>query len=234
MVNTLRCGKYIWSIFLWVLVIKGRAWQFGPVKSVVGEKGAVVGALLGFSIAMGPVLPVSGVDDQCTSKTSAISGATIDSCRRVGLVKGRLRGCGASENCLSTAATAAGKYTAPWLARSELTAEETWTTLEAAVQSTGLKILQDKPVEGSSSDRYMLAAEKGDSRERQPAGSSLFYEFVLRASDSLVLQRAFVDKTVFLYPLQQPVSDFGALKSRLDDIQTKGGLFRTQTELERM
>ena len=64
----------------------------------MGEKGAVVGALLGVSIGMGPVLPVSGVDDKCTSTTSTISGATIDSCRRVGLVKGRLRGCGASEN----------------------------------------------------------------------------------------------------------------------------------------
>jgi hypothetical protein len=28
-----------------------------------------------------------------------------------------------------------------------------------------------------------------------------------------------VDKTVFVYPLQQPVSDFGALMSKLDAIR---------------
>ena len=76
----------------------------------------------------------------------------------------------------------------------------------------------------------MLAAERGDGREKQPAGSSLFYELVLRADDRLILQRAFVDKTVFLYPLQQPVSDFGALKSRLDDVQRLAGFLKTETE----
>jgi hypothetical protein len=41
--------------------------------------------------------------------------------------------------------------------------------------------------------------------------------------DKLVLYRAVVDKTVFLYPLQQPVSDFGALRSKLDSILKSTG-----------
>lgn len=57
----------------------------------------------------------------------------------------------------------------------------------------------------------------------QPAGSSLFYEFLLRPDEKLVLYRAVVDKTVFVYPLQQPVSDFGVLKEKLTTILSKTG-----------
>lgn len=211
-------------VILLLFVVGTTPFSIKTIRNIK-KKAAAAGVMLGIAVGS----PIVGADDQCTSTTSPISGATIDSCRRVGIVKGRLRGCGSSENCFSTTATAAGKYTAPWLARSELSTEEIWKILKTAVQESGLKVLQDKDVDGSK-DRYMLAAEKGDNRDKQPAGSSLFYEFLLRADDKLVLQRAHVDKTVFLYPLQQPVSDFGALKSRLDEIQTKSGLFRTQTD----
>jgi hypothetical protein len=71
----------------------------------------------------------------------------------------------------------------------------------------------------------MLAAEKGSSKEGppQPAGSSLFYEFLLRPEEKLVLYRAVVDKTVFVYPLQQPVTDFGVLKASLKGVLSKTG-----------
>lgn len=202
-------------------------------RLVVKWLGQIVASALIVVGSLGVVPERAYSDEECTSSTNVISGATIDSCRRVGLVKGRLRSCGASENCFSTAATAAGKYIAPWtykgIAKNDLTAEEAWVVLKLAVQETGLKVLQDKEL-GLSGDRYLLAAEKGDSREKQPAGSSLFYELVLRADDRLILQRAFVDKTVFLYPLQQPVSDFGALKSRLDGIIEKAGFLKSETE----
>ena len=92
-----------------------------------------------------------------------------------------------------------------------------WFKLKAAVAASGLKIVQ-------STDQYILAAEKGASK--QPAGSSLFYEFLIRPEDKLVLQRALVDKTVFIYPLQQPVSDFGVLTSKLDQIKESLGWLR--------
>ena len=80
---------------------------------------------------------------------------------------------------------------------------------------SGLKILRNR--HESVDDFYILAAEKGV--DKQPAGSSLFYEFVLRPQDKLLLQRAIVDKTVFVYPIQQPVSDFGALKGKLEHVK---------------
>jgi hypothetical protein len=75
---------------------------------------------------------------------------------------------------------------------------------------------------------YLLAAEKGSDNvsrqgKPQPAGSSLFYEFLLRPQENLVLYRAVVDKTVFVYPLQQPVTDFGVLKEKLAIVLSKTG-----------
>jgi hypothetical protein len=75
---------------------------------------------------------------------------------------------------------------------------------------------------------YLLAAEKGSDNvsrqgKPQPAGSSLFYEFLLRPQEKLVLYRAVVDKTVFVYPLQQPVTDFGVLKEKLAIVLSKTG-----------
>ncbi len=173
----------------------------------------------------------------CTSTTSAISGATVDSCRTVGLVKGSLRGCRANENCFSTSAVAAGKNRPPWT-YDGITADNDGATavkfLLSAVEASGVKVLQNKVIEeeGSSSKYfYILGAERGDDRkEKQPAGSSLFYEFKVLPSEKLVLYRAFVDKTVFLYPLQEPVSDFGALDARLDDIRGRVGWLKVSSD----
>jgi hypothetical protein len=145
---------------------------------------------------------------------------TVVSCRQLGLKgDGRLLGCQANENCFSTSATAATKYSSPWKYSAQNT-EEAWTLLRAAVENQGLKVLKADPI-----SHYMLAAEKGTARQGQPqpAGSSLFYEFLLKPEEKLVLYRAVVDKTVFVYPLQQPVTDFGVLKSRLSGIISKTG-----------
>lgn len=59
--------------------------------------------------------PITAAQSQaeCSTDTNP-SGATTVFCRKLGLVKGRLRGCAANENCYSSSATAAEKYLTPW------------------------------------------------------------------------------------------------------------------------
>lgn len=147
--------------------------------------------------------------------------ATVISCRILGLDKdGRLQGCRANENCVSTSAKAARKYSSPWRfsVNSGISVESAWERLTDAVASEGLRTLRKDP-----SAHYLLAAEKDV--PKQPSGASLFYEFLLKEEDELVLYRGFVDKTVFLYPLQQPVTDFGAVENKLEKVKQRAGFF---------
>ena len=168
------------------------------------------------------LVPMSAVDAKTfpACVTDSNPQTTVVSCRQLGLKDdGRLLGCQANENCFSTSATSATKYSSPWKYYAQDT-EQAWSLLRAAVENQGLKVLQADAV-----THYMLAAEKGTARQGQPqpAGSSLFYEFLLKPDEKLVLYRAVVDKTVFVYPLQQPVTDFGVLKDRLKGIISKTG-----------
>ena len=170
-----------------------------------------------------PSYPLSTND--IATQLAASQGANVQSSRRLGLVKGTLQGCSADENCFSTSAKSAGKRVSPWTYKGSFDENKpnlVWLRVEQACKEEGLKVLQNKHSEDELNGYYILAAEKNV--DKQPAGSSLFYEFVLRPSDQIVLVRAFVDKTVFVYPLQQPVSDFGALKGRLDGIQKSLGM----------
>ena len=176
------------------------------------------GALLSTAVFV-PLAPASAKSfPACTTESNPQT--TVVSCRQLGLKDdGRLLGCQANENCLSTSATSATKYSSPWKYSAQNT-EEAWTLLRAALENQGLKVLQADPI-----THYMLGAEKGTARQGQPqpAGSSLFYEFLLKPDEKMVLYRAVVDKTVFVYPLQQPVTDFGVLKDRLAGIISKTG-----------
>lgn len=139
---------------------------------------------------------------------------TTQFCRQLGLTSdGRLRSCNANENCFSTSSKAAAKRTKPW--RFTGSADATFQEIKVAAELEGLKILK---VKDSS---YILAAQKNV--PKQPAGSSIFYEFLVRPEENVVLYRGVVDKTIFLYPLQQPVSDFGAIESMFDKILTRCG-----------
>jgi hypothetical protein len=76
---------------------------------------------------------------------------TTISCRQLGLKDdGRLNGCQANENCFSTSATAASKYSSPWQYSTTFTTDEAYLLLKAAVQSSGLKILQANQPEVST------------------------------------------------------------------------------------
>lgn len=164
---------------------------------------------------------------ECVTQTNP--SATTITCRQLGLIDDntRLRGCQANENCFSTSAKSASKYDSPWQFnynnKQQLTSDEAWLVLKASVESEGLKVLKDKKVKDNY---YMLAAERHV--PKQPAGSSIFYEFLLRndPEDKLILYRGVVDKTVFLYPLQQPVSDFGAIENKLNGIREKAGFIK--------
>lgn len=149
---------------------------------------------------------------------------TIVTCRQLGLVEGRLRGCLANENCFSTSSKTATKKAQPWF-YSQTSSADAFTILKDAVQLEGLTVLRATPAE-----LYILAAEKDV--PKQPAGASLFYEFLIRPDDHAVLYRALVDKTVFVYPLQQPVADFGALQQRLAAVFSRTGFSKDDTSYE--
>lgn len=145
---------------------------------------------------------------ECLTKSNPQ--ATTQICRQLGLTSdGRLRGCNANENCFSTSAKAATKRSKPW--HFSQPPEEAFATLKTAMELEGLSILKSNP-----KSLYVLGSQS--SVPKQPPGSTLFYEFLLRPADKIVLYRAVVDKTVFVYPLQQPISDFGVLTSQLGKI----------------
>ena len=175
-----------------------------------------------------PATPALG---QCITESNPQT--TVQVCRQLGLVDGnqRVRGCQANENCFSTAAIAGGKRVSPWFYRQ--TGDEAREVLTEALRLEGLKVLQSKPVDGSGGSVggfYLLAAEKAV--PKQPPGSSVFYEFLLKSGPpSVVLYRTVIDKTVFVYPLQQPVGDFGYLKNKLESIRSRTG-FRVEEAAE--
>lgn len=151
---------------------------------------------------------------------------TIVTCRELGLLQGSLRSCKSNENCFSTSSKTATKRVQPWY-YSGRSPEAVFQVLKDAAQLEGLTVLQAKQKE-----LYLLAAEK--EVPKQPAGSSLFYEFFIKPEDGVVLYRGVVDKTVFVYPLQQPVSDFGALKTRLDGVFRRSGLQQDDDSYEKI
>ena len=196
--------------------------RFGQIKTLVITSGGAF--ILGSNIPTITSIAVAAaevneIQRECKSESNPQT--TTTTCRKLGLINGRLQGCDANENCFSTSAKAASKYGPPWtynfIAERD-PSYDPWDTLKSAVLEEGLTILQSPEDTG-----YILAAEKDV--PRQPKGASLFYEFLLKRaeSDRLVLYRAVVDKTVFVYPLQQPVSDFGALENRLQGVLRRTG-----------
>lgn len=147
----------------------------------------------------------------CESETSTITGSTVQFCRELGLADNRLRSCRANENCFSTSSITPGKSVSPYMYQQSY--EDATTILTDSLKLEGITILKSKEI---NNNYYIIGAQK--SVPNQPAGSSLFYEFLIKNEPKVVQYRALVDKTVFVYPLQQPVSDFGALQTKLNAI----------------
>ena len=106
----------------------------------------------------------------------------------------------------------------PWSYEfTKLSLETVWSRLLSAVKDQGLVIL-----EADYNKKYILAYEDC-SDKRQPSDAKNYYEFLIKPDDYLVLTRAVVDKTAFVYPLQQPIPDFNILQSKLDSIRLRLG-----------
>ena len=178
-----------------------------------GLRAAGIGHLLGLSLMLNSEQPVPNTSSAC--KEDVTPSRTVVVCREFGVVNGGLRSCKANENCVATASRTPTKRSQPWRF-GYLSSSDAFKVLRDAVQLEGLTVLQAK-----EESLYLLAAEKDV--PRQPQGSSLFYEFLVKPEDGVVLQRAVVDTTVFIYPVQQPVSDFGALSAKLDGILKRTG-----------
>ena len=182
-----------------VLLLHSQAFQLIKLKS------AVLSGLLLINIT-----PSLGT---CESETNSITGSTVQFCRELGLIDGsdRLRSCRANENCFSTSSITAGKSVSPYIYLQPY--DDAITILRESLKLEGITILKSKEI---NDNYYIIGAQK--SVPRQPAGSSLFYEFLIKKEPKVIQYRALVDKTVFVYPLQQPVSDFGALQSKLNAV----------------
>lgn len=157
-----------------------------------------------------------------TSKScirEVVQSTTMISCsNNVGLVGNSLRKCNAKENCFSSSSKAAETYLSPWSYEfTRLSIETVWSNLLSTIKAQGLLIL-----EADYSKKYILAYEDC-SDKRQPSDAKNYYEFLIKPEDYLVLTRAVVDKTAFVYPLQQPIPDFNILQSKLDSIRLQLG-----------
>lgn len=220
--------KFVALLLLGSCFLEGWALNLGLVRKAGGVAIGLVGILGGGEVVHAEA-PALG-----TCVTESNPQTTTQVCRILGLVDDgeRVRGCAANENCFSTGATSAGKRVSPWLYKESIS--DAAMILTDALKLEGLKVLQTKQLgTGDSRPRfYILAAEKN--APRQPSGSSVFYEFLVKETNPpVILYRVVIDKTIFVYPLQQPVGDFNYLKTKIESIRSRTG-FRVEQELENL
>ncbi|CAM9533409.1 unnamed protein product, partial [Discosporangium mesarthrocarpum] len=137
-------------------------------------------------------------------------------CPRRGLTRdGRLYPCRSPENCVSTSSIRTPeKLGTPWEYSSQTNdADKAFASLIAAVEGT--KGVSLKEIDTSS--RYLWA----EFPSKVPQDGVDDVEFLLKPSDNMVLYRSASRRTIFVYPLQRPLSDQGNNKERLE-----GGLHR--------
>ncbi|CAM9663126.1 unnamed protein product [Laminaria digitata] len=164
--------------------------------------------------AADPGMPGSGLG--CSTSTNP--SYSMVSCERTGLDRdGRLLGCSSSENCVSTSAVKVpGKLGSPWeYARQTGDADRAFASLVRAVESASDATMKTVDTKG----HYLLAQFPS----KVPPGSVDSVEFLVKPADQIVLYRSVSRDTLFLYPLQQPVSDQGKLKERLEGIRKELG-----------
>lgn len=160
---------------------------------------------------------IPGMAPGCSSTTN-VSGYTMVTCDRQGLDRdGRLLGCSSSENCLSTSAVRIpAKLGSPWeYAPQTHDADRAFASLVRTVEDTAgatMKTIDTKT-------HYLLAQFPS----KVPPGGVDFVEFLVKSEDQIVLYRSVSRDTLYVYPLQQPVSDQGQIKERLEGIRKELG-----------
>ncbi|KAA8498247.1 hypothetical protein FVE85_5832 [Porphyridium purpureum] len=138
--------------------------------------------------------------------------------------RARLSECRADQNCVSSSSVKnPSKFLSPWTFEPETSNPAiAWESLHSVVQNLpGAKVVE-------FSDTYLHAEVPGFFPR-----SVDDLEFVLDASDKLVLFKSCGRSVTYIYPLQQPIGDMNTNKSRIQDIQAKlgwddmgfGGLF---------
>ena len=153
---------------------------------------------------------------------------TTKHCVRFGRDKdNRLLTVAADENGISTSAVRnPSKFSAPWdYVPETFEADVAWKSLKIAItELEGARIVEEKMEPQVS---YYLHATAPSS---VPPGSIDDIEFVLNPDAKLVFFRSVTRDTVFLYPLQQPLSDRGANLKRLESIRKNLGWSRLSYE----
>eukprot|EP00903_Cladosiphon_okamuranus_P006941 g6755.t1 len=190
---------------------KGEATDQGK-KTIIGGLSV---ALAAFFVLPAPSMAADGMPGSgpgCSTTTNP--SYSVVSCVRTGLDRnGRLLGCSSSENCLSTSAVKVpGKLGSPWeYSRQTSDADRAFASLVEAVKDTAEVTLKTIDAKG-----YYILAEFPS---KVPPGSVDSVEFLVKPEDQIVLYRSVSRDTLFLYPLQQPVSDQGKIKERLEGIR---------------
>ena len=219
-----------YRVLMWLLLLPGAtAWsgrlpaRLVPVgdlarraalqRAIATATSATLVGLIGCTDAAAAAEPVPL--GSCVSRSNPA--ITTVSCRRYGLDReGRLRGCGAAENCVSTSAvTSPTKFAPPWsyasAPRLAGRADEAWTLLLAALERDASLTL----VEVDPATRYARAVAPS----RVPPGGVDDVEFRLDEAERAVFYRSCSREAVFVYPLQQPLSDNDAQRDRLRGIR---------------
>lgn len=137
-------------------------------------------------------------------------------CFNAGLVDDRLRGCDASENCVSTSAvTSPGQFGAPW-SYSPLTTDAAFTALLKALGNSIAEVDRDK---------YYVRATAPSTIRGYPTTDVDDIEFKLK--DNLVFYRSVSRESVFFFPPQNlytvPLSDGDTNRRRLDELRLSLG-----------
>ena len=155
----------------------------------------------------------SGGGGEC--QTTSNPAITSVKCTRFGVGKdGRLRGCSALENCASSSAVRSpSKFVPPWsyadVARLREQPERAWLQLTRAVEAVGGDGVV--VVERDDDRRYLHVTAPS----KVPPGSLDDVEFRLDAETRAVYVRSATRESIFVYPLQQPLSDAGTNMARL-------------------
>jgi uncharacterized protein (DUF1499 family) len=126
----------------------------------------------------------------------------------------RLSGIAATENGVSTSAVKnPSRFSPPWTYLTETSdGAKAWQSLTRAIQQVDpdLQIVE-------RTDKYMHCVAP----TKFPVGLDSFddLEFLLRADDNVVLYRSASRVAIFVYPIQQPVSDRNSNLQRLEKIR---------------